>query len=155
VSSDERKRVYVALYQNHLPQLDDVGLIEYDQSRGRVAAGPALQQASKYLGLTAAADAVDVARADGATQGRRRAASSASTSLPDGSDDAAGRVARLQESVDVDGSVSLGAGDAVAAVSVMALVGVWAGVVAPSVALAAVVAVAALAFVFCVTLAYR
>ncbi|MFC6732205.1 hypothetical protein [Haladaptatus sp. DYSN1] len=34
--SDERQRVYIALYQTHLPKLDDSGVIEYNQSRGIV-----------------------------------------------------------------------------------------------------------------------
>ena len=34
--SDERQRVYIALYQSHLPKLDEHGIIEYNQSRGVV-----------------------------------------------------------------------------------------------------------------------
>jgi hypothetical protein len=34
--SDERQRVYIALYQSHLPKLDEHGIIEYNQSRGIV-----------------------------------------------------------------------------------------------------------------------
>lgn len=34
--SEERQRVYVALYQLHLPKLDARGVIEYNQSRGIV-----------------------------------------------------------------------------------------------------------------------
>lgn len=29
-SNDERKRLYVALYQNHLPKLDDYGVVEFE-----------------------------------------------------------------------------------------------------------------------------
>ena len=29
-STDERKRLYVALYQNHLPKLDDYGVVEFE-----------------------------------------------------------------------------------------------------------------------------
>jgi len=29
-STDERKRIYVALYQNHLPKLDDMGVVEFE-----------------------------------------------------------------------------------------------------------------------------
>ncbi len=36
LSSDQRKRVYVALYQTHLPKMDDAGIIEYDQDRGLI-----------------------------------------------------------------------------------------------------------------------
>lgn len=34
VSSAQRKRTYISLYQNHLPKLDDYGVIEYHQNRG-------------------------------------------------------------------------------------------------------------------------
>lgn len=34
LDSDQRQRVYIALYQSHLPKLDDYGVIEYNQSRG-------------------------------------------------------------------------------------------------------------------------
>mgnify|MGYP006292168119 CR=1 FL=1 len=36
LTSDQRQRVYIALYQSHLSKLDDAGLIEYQQSRGIV-----------------------------------------------------------------------------------------------------------------------
>lgn len=36
LSSDQRKRVYVGLYQCHLPKLDDAGVIEYDRERGTI-----------------------------------------------------------------------------------------------------------------------
>ena len=32
--SAERKRVYVGLYQNHLPKMDQLGVIAYDHNRG-------------------------------------------------------------------------------------------------------------------------
>lgn len=34
--SDQRQRVYIALYQSHLPKLDEYGVIEYNQSRSIV-----------------------------------------------------------------------------------------------------------------------
>lgn len=34
--SDQRQRVYIALYQSHLPKLDEYGVVEYNQSRGIV-----------------------------------------------------------------------------------------------------------------------
>lgn len=37
VTSSERKRVYVALYQFHLPKMDRMGVIEYDKDRGDVS----------------------------------------------------------------------------------------------------------------------
>lgn len=36
LSSTQRKRVYIGLYQCHLPKMDDVGVVEYDQDRGTV-----------------------------------------------------------------------------------------------------------------------
>lgn len=36
ITSTERKRVYVALYQFHLPKMDDIGLIDFNKDRGRV-----------------------------------------------------------------------------------------------------------------------
>ena len=36
LTSSERKRVYVGLYQCHLPKMADAGVIDYDRSRGTV-----------------------------------------------------------------------------------------------------------------------
>lgn len=36
LSSYDRKRVYVSLYQNHLPLMDDVGVVDYDADRKTV-----------------------------------------------------------------------------------------------------------------------
>lgn len=36
ITSEERKRVYVGLYQFHLPKMADIGVIEYDQDRGDI-----------------------------------------------------------------------------------------------------------------------
>lgn len=36
VSSDQRKRVYVSLYQHHLPMLDDANVVDYDRNRKTV-----------------------------------------------------------------------------------------------------------------------
>ena len=36
ITSNERQRVYIPLYQSHLPKLDEEEIIEYDQSRGTV-----------------------------------------------------------------------------------------------------------------------
>lgn len=41
LSSSDRKRVYISLYQGHLPKLAEFGVIEYDQSRGDVVRRPA------------------------------------------------------------------------------------------------------------------
>lgn len=34
LTSKQRQRVYIALYQSHLPKLDDYGVIKYKQARG-------------------------------------------------------------------------------------------------------------------------
>lgn len=36
LSSAERKRVYVSLYQSHLPKMDDADVIDFDSDRGTV-----------------------------------------------------------------------------------------------------------------------
>jgi hypothetical protein len=36
LTSSQRKRVYIGLYQCHLPKMDELGVIEYDQSRGTI-----------------------------------------------------------------------------------------------------------------------
>ncbi|WP_089826424.1 DUF7344 domain-containing protein [Halogranum amylolyticum] len=49
LESDERQRVYIALYQSHLPKLDEAGVIEYNQSRGWVESMPLLDRVEQYL----------------------------------------------------------------------------------------------------------
>ena len=36
ISSSERKRVYVGLYQCHLPKMDDMNIVSFNQNRGRI-----------------------------------------------------------------------------------------------------------------------
>ena len=47
--SDQRQRVYIALYQAHLPKLDKEGIIDYNQSRGIVEKNPAAQELIAHL----------------------------------------------------------------------------------------------------------
>lgn len=49
LSSQERKRVYVGLYQCHLPRMDETGAVEFDKNRGSVVAGPNIDQFNRYL----------------------------------------------------------------------------------------------------------
>ena len=49
LSSDQRQRVYIPLYQSHLPKLDKAGLIEYQQNRGIVERLPLADQVDHYL----------------------------------------------------------------------------------------------------------
>lgn len=48
--SNERQRVYISLYQSHLPKLASHGIIEYDQDRGTVEPRPRLKLLEPYLG---------------------------------------------------------------------------------------------------------
>lgn len=52
--SDQRQRVYIALYQSHLPKLDDLGVINYNQSRGTIEPTPLIDDVTQYLDRDAA-----------------------------------------------------------------------------------------------------
>ncbi|USZ67670.1 hypothetical protein NGM10_13145 [Halorussus salilacus] len=56
ISAAERKRVYTALYQSHLPKLDDASIVEYNQNRGIVELSDASEQLDVYLDLDAQPD---------------------------------------------------------------------------------------------------
>ena len=49
LTSKQRQRVYIPLYQNHLTKLDDEGVIDYNQSRGIVERNAAADQFDPYL----------------------------------------------------------------------------------------------------------
>lgn len=49
LTSQERKPVYIALYQNHLPKLSEHGLIEYNRPRGSVSRTDRADQCNQYL----------------------------------------------------------------------------------------------------------
>jgi len=49
LTSEQRQRVYIPLYQSHLPKLDALGLVEYDQSRGVVERTDRVAQVVPYL----------------------------------------------------------------------------------------------------------
>jgi len=49
VTSNERKCVYVGLYQCHLPKMDDMDIVEFNQNRGRISLGPNAVQLYEYL----------------------------------------------------------------------------------------------------------
>jgi DNA-binding transcriptional ArsR family regulator len=49
LSSGERKRVYVGLYQCHLPRLDDAGVVEFDKRSGDVRLRPEADQLLPYV----------------------------------------------------------------------------------------------------------
>jgi len=50
LTSQQRKRVYVSLYQTHVPKLDEAGIIEYDQDSGVVALAARADELGSYLG---------------------------------------------------------------------------------------------------------
>lgn len=49
VTPEERRRVYNALQQVHLPKMDEAGLIRYDSNRGTVGASEELTDLQIYL----------------------------------------------------------------------------------------------------------
>jgi len=49
LTSKQRQRVYISLYQTHLPTLDREGIIDYQQSRGVVERTPVADQFTPYL----------------------------------------------------------------------------------------------------------
>ncbi|TQQ80240.1 DUF7344 domain-containing protein [Halonotius roseus] len=55
ITSSERKRVYVGLYQCHLPKMDDMGVIDFNKPRGTVVLGDNMEVMYNYL-ETATAD---------------------------------------------------------------------------------------------------
>lgn len=50
LSSQQRKRVYVSLYQTHLPKMAQLNLIDYDQQEGNVALTSRSANINRYLG---------------------------------------------------------------------------------------------------------
>ena len=49
LSDQERKRVYVSLYQTHIPKLDSVGIVDYDQQSGMVELTDRVHRIDDYL----------------------------------------------------------------------------------------------------------
>ncbi|MFW5934478.1 MAG: DUF7344 domain-containing protein, partial [Halolamina sp.] len=49
LNAQQRKRVYIGLYQCHLPKMDDVDVIEFNQSRGHIAPGSKIDPLYDYL----------------------------------------------------------------------------------------------------------
>ncbi|MFC6976838.1 hypothetical protein ACFQL1_22450 [Halomicroarcula sp. GCM10025709] len=52
LTSSQRKRVYVGLYQCHLPKMDDVGVVDFNQDRGHVTLTEQVQYFEPYLDYT-------------------------------------------------------------------------------------------------------
>jgi hypothetical protein len=49
LDAQQRKRVYISLYQSHLPKLDEHDVVDYDQSRGTVEPRRLLWALEPYL----------------------------------------------------------------------------------------------------------
>lgn len=56
LDSAERKRVYTALKQTHLPRLDEFGIVDYDQLRGEVELTDTADEVQLYLEYVPADD---------------------------------------------------------------------------------------------------
>lgn len=63
ITSSERKRVYVGLYQSHLPKMDDAGAISYDKNRGIVEPGAEFDHFTGYLSRGPEPNAPSLSRA--------------------------------------------------------------------------------------------
>lgn len=71
LASKERQRVYISLYQSHLPKLDEKGVIEYDQSRGTVRKFARAETLYNYLEPTRSNDDKEDKTKDDATPWKR------------------------------------------------------------------------------------
>ncbi|WP_318570777.1 DUF7344 domain-containing protein [Salinigranum marinum] len=49
LSSKQRKRVYIGLYQCHLPKMATAGVVDFDKNRGDIALRPEASQLDVYL----------------------------------------------------------------------------------------------------------
>lgn len=65
LTSDQRQRVYIPLYQSHLSKLDKAGVIEYQQNRGIVKRKPLADQLDRYLQPTPDPEQMDAQASNG------------------------------------------------------------------------------------------
>lgn len=49
LTSQQRQRVYISLYQSHLPKLAEFNLITYDRNRGSIEQTSTINQLARYL----------------------------------------------------------------------------------------------------------
>jgi hypothetical protein len=56
LSSSQRKRVYIGLYQCHLPKMANSGVIDFEKNRGDITLKPMAEQLEPYLGDSTPAD---------------------------------------------------------------------------------------------------
>ncbi|MFC4544559.1 hypothetical protein ACFO5R_21740 [Halosolutus amylolyticus] len=69
LTSTQRQRVYIPLYQSHLTKLDEAGVIDYQQNRGIVERKPLADQVDTYLELEPADESAAEPGTDGAHWG--------------------------------------------------------------------------------------
>ncbi|WP_254278600.1 DUF7344 domain-containing protein [Haloarcula marina] len=67
IDTAEQKRIYVSLYQTHIPTLEAAGLVEYDETERTVAPTTSVTETDRYLGPIA--PVVPWPRFSGATAG--------------------------------------------------------------------------------------
>lgn len=48
-TSTQRKRMYVGLYQGHLPKMDEMGVVAFDKDRGQAAPGPHTRRVLRFV----------------------------------------------------------------------------------------------------------
>lgn len=56
---DNRQRVYITLYQSHLPQLEAADVIEYDKDRGTISVTPLLEEFDEHVSADSGGGEVD------------------------------------------------------------------------------------------------
>lgn len=56
ITSSQRKRVYTALQQSHLPKMDTAGLLSFDKDRGLITPDPVIEEFDVYVDLVGSAD---------------------------------------------------------------------------------------------------
>ena len=49
LTSQQRKRVYVSIYQTHVPKLEDAGVVNYDRESGMVSLAERAEDIDEYL----------------------------------------------------------------------------------------------------------
>ncbi|QCC58085.1 hypothetical protein NP511_06000 [Natrinema thermotolerans] len=64
LTSTQRQRVYIPLYQSHLSKLDNAGLIEYQKNRGIVERKPLADRVDTFLELDPSEDSPDETAAE-------------------------------------------------------------------------------------------
>jgi len=62
ISSQERKRVYVGLYQCHLPKMDDVDVVSFNKPRGTIETGEHMAFVERFLPVEEHATEPEIAR---------------------------------------------------------------------------------------------